>query len=182
MPAGPHIVAVHRSPKHGFSKHPQLALGLVAGLGAVGDAHMGATVQHRYDRRKNPKRPNLRQIHLIGAEFLAQLSEAGTPIRPGEMGENLTTSGLPLVHLPQGTRLHVGAQAVLELTGLRDPCVLIDRFRPGLLAEVNRRSAEAGTARQAGVMSVVLLGGLVQAGDCIRVELPPEPHQRLSVV
>ncbi|MBC7809088.1 MAG: MOSC domain-containing protein, partial [Akkermansiaceae bacterium] len=106
----------------------------------------------------------------------------GFVVSAGEMGENITTRGVALLGLPNGTRLHVGVSAVVKLTGLRNPCAQIDRFQPGLLAAVLGRDTNGGLVRKAGVMGVVLVGGEICPGDEIRVELPPTPHQPLERV
>lgn len=176
------VTAVSRSASHSFSKPNELFIRLVAGLGVEGDAHLGETVKHRSRVRADPAQPNLRQVHLIHSELHDELRAAGFDVGPGEMGENVTTRGLDLLGLPVGTRLHLGAAAVVEVTGLRNPCVQIDRFQPGLMAACLDRDPDGGLVRKAGIMSVVLTGGDVRPGDPIRVELPPAPHRPLAVV
>jgi hypothetical protein len=176
------VEAVHRSASHTLSKPGQPRIRLLAGLGVEGDAHMGATVKHRSRVARDPRQPNLRQVHLIHAELHDALRTRGLAVRAGEMGENITTRGIDLLHLPVGTRLHLGAAAVVELTGLRNPCAQLDRLQPGLMAAVLVRDAQGNLIRKSGVMGIVLSGGEVEAADPIRVELPPEPHQRLEPV
>jgi MOSC domain-containing protein YiiM len=159
------VLAVGRSAGHTFSKPTLERVRLLAGLGVEGDAHAGVTVKHRSRVRKEPTQPNVRQVHLLQAELLDELGVA-----PGALGENVTTRGLDLLALSAGTRLHLGAGAVVELTGLRNPCVQIDAFRDGLLKQVLGRDAAGEVVRRAGVMSVVLQGGLVRCGDLVRVE------------
>lgn len=173
-----HVVAVSRSPVHGFSKEPQPSISLLAGQGVQGDAHCGETVQHLYLKRKNPLAPNRMQVHLFQAELLDDLAELGFQIGPGQIGENILTRGLSLIDLPEGTHLQLG-EAVIELTCLRHPCVQIDRFRPGLQKHMSRRD---GTRLQylAGVMGTVRQGGQVTTGDRITAELPSGPHRRLT--
>jgi MOSC domain-containing protein YiiM len=173
------VIGVSRDGKHRFSKGPEEAITLVAGLGVEGDAHFGATVQHLSRVRRDPSQPNLRQVHLIHAELF---DEVTPDVQPGQLGENVTTSGLALLDLPRGTRLRLGAEAVIELTGLRNPCVQIDRFRPGLLKEVVGTDADGEVVRKAGVMAVVLEGGVVKPGDAIEVTLPEAPFERLTPV
>jgi len=176
------VAAVASSPKHEFSKNLQTGIRLLAGLGIEGDAHAGVTVQHRSRVRVDPTLPNLRQVHLIGAELHRQLAVSGFTVAHGALGENVTTEGVDLHALPTGTRLRLGADAVVELTGLRNLCSQIDEFQPGLLAEVLGRDASGALVRKAGVMAVVLVSGVVRAGDLITVELPPQPHLRLERV
>lgn len=161
------VVAVHRSAVHGFSKQAQPSVTLVAGHGVAGDAHAGTTVKHRSRVAKDPTQPNLRQVHLIPAELLASLE-----VPPGALGENVTTAGVDLFALSRGTLLRLGPEAVLEVTGLRNPCVQIDAYRPGLLKQVLGRAEDGSVVRRAGIMSVVLTGGVVQPGDAIVVEAP----------
>ena len=178
----PKVAAVSRDERHRFSKLPVDAVTLVAGLGVAGDAHAGLTVQHRSRVRRDPMQPNLRQVHLIHAELFAELAEQGFDVAAGQLGENLTTTGVDLLDLPRGTRLHLGAVAVVEVTGLRNPCAQITGFRPGLLEAVVGRDPEGAVVRRTGVMSVVISGGVVRPGDPIDVRLPEGPPQPLEVV
>ncbi|MEZ4502504.1 MAG: MOSC domain-containing protein [Dehalococcoidia bacterium] len=155
---------------------------LVAGLGVEGDAHAGATVKHRSRVARDPSQPNLRQVHLIHEELHDELRVAGFGVAPGVMGENVTTRGVDLLGLPRGTLLHLGAGAVVEVTGLRNPCAQLDGLEAGLMAASLERDADGELVRKAGVMGIVLAGGEVRMGDAIRVELPAEPHERLEPV
>lgn len=176
------VVAVSLRPGHHFSKTPSLGIHLLTGLGVTGDAHMGATVKHRSRVRKDPTQPNLRQVHLIHAELFDELRTKGFAVKPGELGENVTTSGIDLLALPAGTRLHLGESAVVEITGLRNPCTQIDDFQQGLMAATLDRDAAGNLVRKAGIMSVVIRDGDVRPGDAIGVELPSAPHRRLQPV
>jgi MOSC domain-containing protein YiiM len=155
---------------------------LVAGHGVDGDVHAGATVKHRSRVRRDANAPNLRQVHLIHAELHDELRAAGFEVLPGQMGENVTTRGVDLLRLPAGTRLRLGADAVVEVTGLRNPCVQLDGIQPGLMNANLARDAEGNLIRKAGVMSVVVASGEVIPGDPIEVEPPPEPHRPLEPV
>jgi MOSC domain-containing protein YiiM len=176
------VVAVSLHAGHHFSKTLNPAIHLLAGLGVAGDAHMGETVKHRSRVRKNPTEPNLRQVHLIHAELFDELRGKGFAVGPGELGENVTTSGVDLLALPAGTRLHLGADAVVEITGLRNPCIQIDQFQKGLMAATLARDAAGHLIRKAGVMSIVVSEGEVRPGDAISIELPAEPHRALQPV
>jgi MOSC domain-containing protein YiiM len=176
------VVAVSQRAGHHFSKTPSLGIRLLTGLGVAGDAHMGTTVKHRSRVRRDPTQPNLRQVHLIHAELFDELRTMGFVVKPGELGENVTTSGIDLLALPAGTRLHLGDSAVVEITGLRNPCVQIDEFQQGLMAATLDRDADGNLVRKAGVMSVVLRDGDVRPGDAVGVELPSAPHRRLQPV
>ena len=176
------VTAVSRSATHGFSKANQETVRLLAGLGVEGDTHSGATVQHRSRVAQDPSQANLRQVHLIHEELFEELHTAGFNVSAGQMGENITTRGIDLLGLPTGALLHLGNQAVVEVTGLRNPCSQIDAFLPGLTAAVLGRDAEGNLVRKAGIMGIVLESGEVFAGDKIGVVLPPEPHKPLERV
>ncbi|WP_209305471.1 MOSC domain-containing protein [Blastococcus sp. CT_GayMR20] len=155
---------------------------LLAGLGVEGDAHAGRTVQHLSRVARDPTAPNLRQVHLIHAELHDELRARGFVVQPGDMGENVMTRGVDLLGLPTGARLRLGDDAVVEITGLRNPCVQLDRFQRGLMGAVLDRDADGKLIRKAGVMAVVLAGGDVRVGDAISLELPPRPHEPLDRV
>lgn len=176
------VQAVSLSASHTFSKVEVPQIDLLAGLGVAGDAHAGVTVKHRSRVAQNPDQPNLRQVHLLHAELLEELWAQGFRVGPGDLGENVTTSGVNLLELPRGTLLHLGEAAVVEVTGLRNPCAQIEGFQPGLLAAVLGRDEQGNLIRKAGVMGVVHRGGAVRPGDAIRVELPEGPHERLERV
>src|SRR6266516_1387721 len=176
------VTAVSRSSMHTFTKPNQESIQLLTGLGVEGDAHLGETVKHRSRVARDPGQPNLRQVHLIHAELYDELRAVGFAVSAGQMGENITTRGVDLLRLPTGTRLHLGDTAVVEVTGLRNPCVQLDRFQPGLMAAVLGRDEHGTLIRKAGIMAIVLAGGEVRPGDPITVELPPEPHRALELV
>ena len=176
------VTAVSRSATHTFSKPNAESIRLLTGLGVDGDAHMGETVKHRSRVARDPSQPNLRQVHLLHGELHDELRELGFKVSAGQMGENVTTRGLDLLALPTGARLRLGEAAVVEVTGLRNPCYQLDRFRPGLMAAVLGRDAQGELIRKAGVMGVVLAGGEIKAGDPIRVELPSGQHRSLKPV
>jgi MOSC domain-containing protein YiiM len=176
------VVAVSLRHGHHFSKTPSLSIRLLTGLGVAGDAHMGETVQHRSRVRKDPTQPNLRQVHLIHAELFDELREKGFAVQPGDLGENVTTAGIDLLALPTGARLHLGETAVVEVTGLRNPCIQIDGFQEGLMAATLDKDADGNLILKAGIMSVVRADGDVRQGDAVRVELPGMPYRALKPV
>ena len=178
----PTVVSVHRNDAHSMRKDEAPSIRLIAGIGVEGDAHAGITVQHRSRVARDPNQPNLRQVHLVHAELHDELRAGGFLVRTGEMGENITTRGVDLLRLPVGARLHLGAQAVVEITGLRNPCAQLDSIQPGLMAAVLDRDAQGNLVRKAGVMGIVLASGEVRPTDPIRVELPPGPQQPLAPV
>jgi MOSC domain-containing protein YiiM len=182
-PVGRMVVeAVHRSASHTLTKAGQASIRLIEGLGVEGDAHMGETVKHRSRVARDPSQPNLRQVHLIHAELHDELRARGLSVRAGEMGENVTTRGVDLLALPAGARLHLGPKAVVEITGLRNPCAQLEKLHEGLMAAVLDRDAAGNLVRKAGVMGVVRTGGLVRPADAIHVELPAGPHHPLAPV
>lgn len=176
------VVAVSLNAVHQFSKPVQKSIRLLVGLGVEGDAHLGATVQHRSRVAKDPNRPNLRQVHLIHEELHDELRTIGFQVTPGVIGENITTRGINLLALTRGARLHIGAAAVVGVTGLRNPCRQLNDYQPGLIEAVLGRDEQGNLVRKAGIMGVVLAAGEVRAGDSIRVQLLPEPHQPLEPV
>jgi MOSC domain-containing protein YiiM len=176
------ITAVSSNGTYSFTKPNRDSITLIAGFGVEGDVHAGATVKHRFRMRKDPSQPNLRQVHLMHEELFEEVREAGFDVAAGELGENVTTRGIDLLGLPAGTRLRLGAEAVVEVTGLRNPCAQIDTFRKGLMKEVVGRDADGRPAFRSGIMSVVVSGGVVRPGDPVTVELPDGPHLPLEIV
>ena len=176
------VASLSLSGRHEFSKQLAESLELIAGEGIAGDAHCGSTVKHRSRVAVDPLQPNLRQVHLIAAELLDELNAEGFALNPGDLGENLLTRGIDLIDLPRGTRLRIGSEAEIELTGLRNPCGQIEAFRPGLLARVALRAHDGSIVRKAGVMAIVLHGGRIAVGDPVTAELPPLPYEPLDRV
>jgi MOSC domain-containing protein YiiM len=176
------VESVNASPRHTLRKPGRLSIRLVEGHGVEGDAHAGSTVKHRSRVRRDPAQPNLRQVHLIHAELHDELAARGFTVGAGEMGENVTTRGIDLLALPAGARLRLGADAVVEITGLRNPCKQLETLQTGLTAAVLDRDDAGELVRKAGVMAVVVAGGDVHAGDTIEVDLPAPPHRPLLPV
>lgn len=177
-----HVVSVSLSPKHTFSKQNQASIRLLAGQGVEGDAHMGETVKHRSRVAADPTQPNLRQVHLIHSELLSELHQRDFNVEVGQLGENILTAGIDLLALPTGARLRIGSDAIVEITGLRNPCAQIENFQKGLQAAVLDRDEDGNLVRKAGVMAIVLQGGEVKPNDPIQIELPPPPHRPLERV
>ncbi|MFJ6701057.1 MOSC domain-containing protein [Streptomyces sp. NPDC091272] len=178
----PKVIAVSSNGTYSFTKPNRDSITLLAGLGVEGDVHAGVTVKHRSRMAQDPTRPNLRQVHLIHRELFEEVHEAGFEVAPGQLGENVTTTGIDLLALPVGTLLHLGGEAVVEVTGLRNPCLQIDCFQDGLLKQVVGRDDDGHIVRKAGIMSVVRTGGTVRPGDAVGVVLPAEPHRPLDRV
>lgn len=176
------VSAVCRSPDHSFSKAVQTRISLITGMGVAGDAHLGRTVKHRSRVKLDPDQPNLRQVHLIHDELHEELRQRGFDVSAGRMGENITTHGIALLALPTGALLHIGETAVLEVTGLRNPCLQLDQYQPGLMRSVLGRDEQGAPILRAGIMAIVLAGGDVRPGDPIRVENPPGSRRPLARV
>jgi len=176
------VIAVACSATHRFSKATTPSIRLLAGLGVEGDAHCGVTVKHRSRVARDPTQPNLRQVHLIHAELIEDLQARGFAVGPGVMGENITTGGLALLDLPTGARLRIGPDAVVEVTGLRNPCAQLDGYERGLTRAVLGKRPNGELFRKAGIMGVVIQGGLVEPEQTIAVELPAAPYRPLEPV
>lgn len=182
IPGNGSVVSVSRDDRHRFTKPVVEAITLVEGWGVEGDAHAGVTVKHRSHAARRPEAPNLRQVHLLHEEVLDDVAARGFAVAPGEMGENITTRGIALLCLPTGTVVRLGVEAAVVLTGLRNPCVQIDRLAPGLMQQMITRDEAGNVLRRAGVMAVVLRGGVVHAGDPISFRLPDGAHTPLQPV
>ena len=176
------VVSVSRDDEHHFSKPVVSSIRLLAGLGIEGDSHAGATVQHRYAQRRDPLAPNLCQVHLLAVELFEDLARTGYVVKPGELGENVTTSGIDLMTLPLRTQLHLGREAVVAITGMRSPCSLINGYQKGLMKQLITTDNDGAIRRRGGIMGVVVTSGVVFSGDEIRVELPVGEHLPLGVV
>lgn len=176
------VTAVSSNGEYSFTKPNRESINLLAGLGVEGDVHAGVTVKHRSRVAQDPTQPNLRQVHLIHEELFEEVGENGFRVGAGELGENITTRGIDLLGLPTGALLRIGDGAVVEVTGLRNPCAQIDNFQHGLLKQVVGRDADGRVVHRAGVMGVVRVGGVVRPGDAIAVELPEGPHRALERV
>ncbi|MFD6497688.1 MOSC domain-containing protein [Streptomyces sp. NPDC060188] len=176
------VAAVSSNGTYSFTKPNRAGVMLLAGLGVEGDVHAGTTVKHRFRMLKDPSQVNLRQVHLIHEELFDEVRAAGFEVTAGQLGENVTTRGVDLLALPTGTLLHLGPEAVVEVTGLRNPCAQIDTFHKGLMKQVVGRDEDGAVRFKAGIMSVVLTGGPVRPGDSVTVELPDGPHRPLEIV
>ena len=175
------VISVNCSSAHSLIKPNQQSVRLLEGLGVEGDAHSGKTVKHRSRVARDPNQPNLRQVHLIHSELYDELKGAGFDVSHGQMGENITTKGVDLLGLPTGTHLHL-RDAVVEVTGLRNPCAQLEKIQTGLLESVLDKDEDGNLIRKAGIMGIVVTGGEVAPGDEIRVELPSGPHRPLQPV
>jgi MOSC domain-containing protein YiiM len=178
----PKVIALSLSPTHTMRKENKTTLTLQKGLGVEGDAHNGVTVKHRSRVAQDPTQPNLRQVHLIHSELHDELKTKGFVVEYGQMGENITTRGIDLLNLPRGTQLHIGASAIIEITGLRNPCHQLNGIQEGLLKAVLDKDESGNLIRKAGIMGIVLESGVIRLGDSIKVVLPELPHLALERV
>jgi len=174
------VLALSKSPKHTLIKKNENSINLIQELGVEGDAHMGKTVKHRFDVRKNPNKPNLRQVHLIHSELHGELALKGFKVNSGEMGENITTSGLDLLNLPLNTILNIGDTAKIKVTGLRNPCAQLNRIQEGLMRAVIEKAEDGTILFKAGIFGVVLRGGVIRVQDKITITLPKKPFNKLK--
>jgi len=176
------VKAVSLSDKHTIRKFNRTYINIIPGFGVEGDAHAGNKVKHRYLVKKDPGRPNLRQVHLISMEIYKELQQKGFAIKPGDMGENITTEGIDIMNLPLDTKLQVGQEVELQITGIREPCSLLNHIENGLMKATISKSSGGTLLLKAGIMSIVIKGGIVAPDDTIKILLPPEPHHRMSTV
>ena len=176
------VIALSKSETHSFSKINCDKLILREGLGIEGDAHMGKTVKHRSRVKQDASQPNLRQVHLIHSELYNEIALKGFQVNPGQIGENITTHGIDLLSLPKGTILKIGADAAIEVTGLRNPCSQLNSIKEGLMNAVLGKDDNGNIILKAGIMGIVIKGGEINIDDTIEVELPQEPFVRLERV
>jgi len=176
------VLAVSKSPSHTLIKKSEPEVNLKQGLGVEGDAHFGEKVKHIFDAKRNPNKPNLRQVHLIHSELFQELSKKGLLVNPGEMGENITTSGIDLLNLPLDTVLSIGKRAKIKITGTRKPCNQLNQIQEGLMNAVIGKDAEGNILFLAGVFAVVLRGGIIKVNDKILISLPIKSFQKLKPV
>lgn len=176
------VFAVSKKESHEFSKEIQEKINLITMHGVEGDAHAGKYVKHRFRVKKDPNQLNFRQVHLMTSELLEELRGAGHHVKPGELGENITTVGIDLTNLPKGTILKIGSEAEVEITGLREPCKQIEDFQDGLLKKVISKNKSGKFDVKTGVMSIVTRGGTVRPKDKIQVIYPNQPHAELKFV
>lgn len=176
------VKALSLSNSHTFHKYSCDRIRLLKGLGVEGDAHSGASVKHRSRVAKDPTQPNLRQVHLIHSELFLELQEKGFTVRPGELGENITTQGIELLALPRGTILTIGEKAKIEITGLRNPCQQLNNFQAGLMQAVLDKDKNGNLIRKSGIMGIVLAGGEINLEDEIKIKWPQQPFEKLQRV
>ena len=176
------VIAVASDSGHNFSKPTKPVINLIAGFGVEGDAHAGKTVQHLWDKKRTPDAPNLRQVHLVHEEIFSELAEQGFTVKAGDIGENIVTRGIDLLNLPLGTQLEFESGALIELTGLRNPCRKLNKIQDGLIHKFVYKSDEGTRAVKSGVMSIVLTGGEIWPDDAITVKRPEGPHRPLPIL
>jgi MOSC domain-containing protein YiiM len=166
------VVSVSARDGHGLGKTVRKRITLIAGEGVEGDAHRGVTIKHRSRVAKDPSQPNLRQVHLVHAELFDAVAASGFVVGPGDIGENILTRGIDLLGLPTGALLQIGAEAVVEITGLRNPCHQLNGHSDGLMNALLDRDHAGNLIRKGGVMGIVVSGGVVCTGDAVVVDMP----------
>ena len=176
------VTAVSKSPSHTLIKGNEPVISLKQGLGVEGDAHFGKKVKHIFDSKRNPDKLNFRQVHLIPSELHQELANKGLMVNPGEMGENITTTGIDLLSLPLNTVLSIGNTAKIKITGTRKPCSQLNQIKDGLMNAVIDKDAEGDVLFKAGVFGMVLQDGDIRVSDNILIELPKKPFQKLNSV
>jgi MOSC domain-containing protein YiiM len=138
------LVSINANASREFRKLPQAEGHLIADFGLEGDRHAG--------------RP-LRQLSILNVETVTELREAGMPVEPGVLGENVTVEGVPVMQLNDGTRMRIG-EAEVEITGDRPACKeLLGVHKDALRAMLGRT----------GKMARVIRGGTVRPGDPIEL-------------
>lgn len=178
----PCVISLSKSDTHTFHKFNCEQIKLIEDLGVEGDAHAGKTVKHRSRVAQNPLQPNLRQVHLIHSELFDELAEKDFMVTPGAMGENITTKGIDLLNLPKNTILKIGANAAIQITGLRNPCSQLESIKKGLMKAVLDYDEQGNLIRKSGIMGIVLQSGDVFVGDEIVIQLPEKPFEKLDRV
>jgi MOSC domain-containing protein YiiM len=176
------VHAVSLSDRHSIRKFNRSYIDIIAGFGVQGDAHAGKKVKHRYIAKKDPDRPNYRQVHLISLEIYRELQQKGFNIHPGEMGENITCSGIDIMNLPTHTILKIGDEVALQVTGMREPCSLLNQIQGGLMKATLVKSGQGELIRKAGIMTVALSGGIVTPDDPIKVIFPEKPYVKMTTI
>lgn len=176
------VHAVSLSDKHSIRKFNRSYINIIEGYGVEGDAHAGKKVKHRYIAKKDPDRPNYRQVHLISMEIYRELQQQGFNIDPGEMGENITCSGIDIMNLPKHTILKIGDEVELQVSGMREPCSLLNQIQGGLMKATLDKSGEGELIRKAGIMTVALKGGIVTPDDPIQLVYPEKPYVKMKTI
>jgi MOSC domain-containing protein YiiM len=142
------VAAVSCNDTYAFTKPVRDEIVLIAGVGVAGDVHAGVHVKHRGRVRADPHQPNFRQVHLIQQELFAEVGEKGYAVAAGNLGENVTTTGMDLLALPLGTILRFGPEAATGSAGAT---------LGGAAAEAHTATASAvATSGTAGPLAAVL--------------------------
>lgn len=144
-------------------KFPVEEIHLIENHGVEGDYHAGEFIRHRYLARKDPTRPNHRQVLITDTSIYQTLANQGFQIDHGMLGENIVMEGVNVMVLPIGSKLTIN-EAILEITEIREPCYQLNDMHPGLQDAVmpDRNNEKTWNA---GMMAIVLQGGSVKPGD-----------------
>ncbi len=144
MGAKGRLLAVCVSERSGTRKTPVPVAELREQHGVVGDSHAGSE----------------RQVSLLAEESIEKMRSEGLTLGPGDFAENLTIRGLELHSLPLGTRIRVGATALLEISQIGKQCHTD--------CEIMRLTGKCVMPTE-GVFARVLTGGKVRAGDTVEL-------------
>jgi MOSC domain-containing protein YiiM len=139
------VIAVSVSATTGVKKDNVSQARVIVNFGLEGDAHAGDW--HR-------------QVSLLAMESIEKMRQRGLDLKPGDFGENLTTIGIDIPHLPVGTRLTVGPEVVLEVTQIGKAC------HHG--CAIKQAVGDCIMPRE-GIFARVLQGGTVHPNDSIEV-------------
>jgi len=140
------ITAVCKSKRKGTKKEIIAEGILKEDFGLVGDAHADCCTH--------------RQVSLLAIESIAKMRNLGFDVGSGDFAENLTTEGIELVSMPIGAKLLIGEGVILEVTQIGKEC----HTRCAIYHQMGNCIMPSE-----GVFVRIIRGGLVRAGDPIKV-------------
>jgi MOSC domain-containing protein YiiM len=153
------VFELHRKPEvageHGLPK-PSVSEAFVSRAGFEGDFN-------RYRHEEKNDDPAMALL-IVPKETLGELSREGWPVRPGDLGENITTEGIAYGAFAPGRRFRAG-EVLFEVSKACTPCdnlyllpyVGVSRGPEFLRVMLDRRGWYARVLRE----------GRVRAGDPI---------------
>ena len=142
------VISVNISDKKGVRKKPVDEIRVKTDYGIEGDAHASGEWH--------------RQVSLLALESIKKMQEKGLDVKPGDFAENITTEGLDLVSLPLGTTIHIGSEAVGEVSQIGKEC--------HTRCAIYYQAGDCVMPKE-GIFIKVLNGGKVRAGDGVMVDL-----------